>query len=85
MIEKKIVVHLQYGLQDRNATEFVKIASSFKSEITIIKNGRSVAGISIMGIMTIATREGDEITLIVDGSDEQETIDTLEGFLSNMK
>jgi phosphotransferase system HPr (HPr) family protein len=85
MIEKKIVVHLKYGLQNRNATEFVQITSSFKSEIIIIKNEKSVAGKSITGVMAIAIREGEEITLIVDGSDEQEAIVSLEAFLSSKK
>lgn len=78
---KKIIVRLQHGLQDRSATEFVQKASSFSSEINIIKNGRSVNGKSIIGVMASAIRKGEELTLISNGYDEQETIETLEGFL----
>lgn len=82
MIEKKIVICLQRGLQARTATEFVRKASSFNSEVNVMKNGRLVAGKSIMGVMALAIREGEEITLIANGSDEQAAIVTLEGFLS---
>jgi len=81
MIEKKIVVHLQSGLQARIATEFVQKASSFNSNISLTKNGKSVVGKSIMGVMAIAIRKGEEITLIANGSDEQEAVVTLETFL----
>lgn len=37
MIEKKIVVCLKKGLQARIAAQFVELASSFNSEIMIIK------------------------------------------------
>ncbi|WP_028400707.1 HPr family phosphocarrier protein [Ectobacillus panaciterrae] len=85
MKEKKLIVHLQHGLQARIATEFVQKASSFNSEITIIKNGRSVVAKSIMGVMAMAIRKGEEITLIANGIDEQGAIGALEGFLSNKR
>ncbi|MFP3126065.1 HPr family phosphocarrier protein [Ectobacillus funiculus] len=83
MIEKKIVICLQHGLQARLATKFVQKASSFNSEVNIIKNGKSVAGKSIMGVMALAIREGEEITLIANGRDEQQAVVVLEEFLLN--
>jgi len=83
--EKKIVVRLQNGLQARIATEFVQKASSFQSEIILVKNGKPVVGKSIMGVMAITIRNGEEITLTVDGSDEQKAMEVLEGFLLGKK
>lgn len=82
MIEKKIVVHLKKGLQDRNATEFVHKASSFNSDIKLMKHGRWVVAKSIMGVMTLAVKNGEKITLSVDGMDKQEALTCLEEFLS---
>ncbi|MFB9759066.1 HPr family phosphocarrier protein [Ectobacillus funiculus] len=82
MMKKKIIVQLQHGLQARIAAEFVQKASSFESEIHVIKDGRSVVGKSVMGVMAIAAREGEEITLIVNGRDEQKAVTALESFLS---
>jgi len=82
MIRKQIMVHLNRGLQARNATEFVFKASSFNSDICLMKGGREVAAKSIMGVMSLAVRQGEEIILSAKGKDNQKAIVTLERFLS---
>ena len=37
----------------------------------------------IMGVMALVIRKGEEITLLANGSDEQDAIVTLESFLSS--
>ncbi|MED4226595.1 HPr family phosphocarrier protein [Neobacillus cucumis] len=81
MIERKIKVGLQCGLQAQGATEFVKRASSFSSEINIIKKNRFVAGKSILDVMCLAVRKGEDVILIADGNDEQDAIEDLTNFL----
>ncbi|ULT58740.1 HPr family phosphocarrier protein [Neobacillus drentensis] len=82
MREKKIVVNLQGGLQAYNATEFVKEATKYSSDIKILKDERLLAAKSIMGVMCLAIRKGEEITLIADGIDECKAIKSLEIFLT---
>ncbi|WNS79107.1 HPr family phosphocarrier protein [Domibacillus sp. DTU_2020_1001157_1_SI_ALB_TIR_016] len=60
-IEKKIVVCLKKGLQARIAAQFVELASSFNSEIMIIKKERSLSAKSIIGVMGAAIRSGEDI------------------------
>ncbi|MGG1658979.1 HPr family phosphocarrier protein [Brevibacillus sp. NRS-1366] len=81
MVEKKIVVQLAHGLHARPAATFVKTATSFASEIKLVKKEKIVNGKSIMGIMSSAIAKGEEITLIADGIDEQEAINALEKIL----
>lgn len=81
MIEKKVMVQFQKGLQARLTAKFVQKASSFYSEIQVIKDGRSVDGKSIIGVMSMAARKGSELTLLVTGRDEQEAVLVLEEFL----
>jgi phosphotransferase system HPr (HPr) family protein len=81
MIRKKLIIQLNRGLQAKVATEFVRIASLFTSEISILKEGKLVAGKSIMGVMCLAIKKGEEVTLIADGIDEQKSIEVLEKFL----
>ena len=83
MVEKKVVVLLQRGLQARSGAEFVGKASSFNSDINIVKNGKKVVGKSIMGVMALAVRQGEEIKLTADGKDEAWAIIALEKFLLN--
>lgn len=85
MLERKIEIRLPRGLQAQGATAFVRKAASFASKISIIKDGKLVAGKSIMGVMCLALRKGEEVTLIADGNDEQAAITDLENFLSLKK
>jgi phosphotransferase system HPr (HPr) family protein len=82
MERKKVKVLLNKGLQAKVATEFVKIASLFTSDINILKDGKTVAAKSIMGVMSLAIRKGEEIKIIADGIDELKAIAVLEEFLS---
>ena len=84
-MEKKIIVGLKAGLQARKASQFVQLASTFDSEIKVIKDGKTIEAKSIMGIMSIGIREGDEITLSVQGEEGQEALMTLENFLLNVE
>lgn len=81
MEQKNIVVQLSHGLHARPAATFVKIATSFASEIKLVKKEKTVNGKSIMGIMAAAIAKGEEITLIADGVDEKEAIAALEKVL----
>jgi len=83
MIKKKIVIRLKQGIQARNAFQFVQKASSFNSEINIIKNEKSFEAKSIMGVMVAVIRKGEEIILTANGIDEKEAVESLEEFLSN--
>jgi catabolite repression HPr-like protein len=85
MIEKKVVVILPHGLHARPAANFVRLASSFSSEIKIVKDEKTANGKSIMGIMSMAVAKGDEITLIADGPDEAEAITALEKALQEQE
>jgi phosphotransferase system HPr (HPr) family protein len=85
MIRKKIVVQLKSGLQAQVATEFVRKASLLNSDINILKEGRLVAGKSIMGVMCLAIRKGEEVTIIADGIDENKSIEVLGKFLLDGK
>jgi catabolite repression HPr-like protein len=81
MVEEKIMVHFPFGLQAKKATEFVQKASAFCSEIILIKNEKSVDAKSIMGVMSLVVREGEVVTIITDGNDEQKAIAVIRDFL----
>ncbi len=82
MIKRKIAVAVEQGLQARAAAQFVQTASSFTSEINLVKDEKKLAAKSIMGVMGAAIRPGENITLIADGADEETAMAALEKFLS---
>ena len=82
MIEEVLKIINKHGLHARPAAQFVKIAGKFKSDIKVIKDGLEVNGKSIMGIMMLAAEPGSEITLLIDGDDEQEAFAALNNLIS---
>lgn len=60
------------GLHTRPAATIVKLASKFKCEFFLNKDGMHINGKSIIGVMTLAAEKGSEILLIFDGVDEEE-------------
>ena len=82
-ISRNIEIVNKLGLHARAAAQLVQLASSFSSHIEIEKDARRVNGKSIMGVMMLAAGKGSEITLHVDGEDEQESIDKLEALINN--
>ncbi|ANB60798.1 catabolite repression HPr-like protein [Anoxybacillus voinovskiensis] len=77
MVEKQVEVLLKTGLQARPAALFVQEANRFSSDIYLEKDGKKVNAKSIMGLMSLAISSGSVITLIADGPDENEALDTL--------
>ncbi|GMA50669.1 HPr-like protein Crh [Alicyclobacillus contaminans] len=82
MYEKQVVVKLKQGLHARPAAEFVKLANSFRSQITVEKGDKSVDAKSILGLMSLAVSPGLEVTIRANGSDEQEAVEALTALVS---
>ncbi|RIW38979.1 HPr family phosphocarrier protein [Bacillus salacetis] len=81
MIEQNVEVKLKTGLQARPAALFVQEANRFSSEVFLERNGKKVNAKSIMGLMSLAISSGTEITLIADGTDEEEAVKHLTEFV----
>ncbi|GGE36594.1 HPr-like protein Crh [Pullulanibacillus camelliae] len=82
MVQENVVVQLKSGLQARPAALFVQEANHYSSKIEIQKSNKKVNAKSIMGMMSIAIRPGEEITLIVSGPDENEALKAMKAFVS---
>jgi len=67
----------QRGLHARAAARFVKTAGQFDAEIWVRKNGTSVSGRSIMGLMMLAAASGAVIELTATGPQAAAAVDTL--------
>jgi phosphocarrier protein HPr len=65
------------GLHARAAARFVHTASRFRSRVTVSRNGRSMDGKSILGILLIAAAQGAQLHLAAEGEDEVAAVDAL--------
>lgn len=83
MREIKFVINDPDGIHARPAGQLVKTASKFSSEINIAKDGKTVSAKKIFGIMGLAAKQGEEITITINGPDENSASDELKIFLKN--
>ena len=83
MITEQIYIINRLGLHARAAASFVKLASSFDSNIYLVYGSQSVNGKSIMGIMMLAASQGSEMLMEVDGTDEKEATEALLNLINN--
>ena len=74
---RDVIIANKLGLHARASAKFVKLASTYESEITLSRNEQTVNAKSIMGIMMLAAGKGSELRLCADGGDEQEAIEAL--------
>lgn len=72
MIEVSIKIVNKAGLHTRPAATIVKLASKYKCDFYISRDGMNINGKSIIGVMTMAAALGSELTLSFNGVDEQE-------------
>lgn len=67
----------QRGLHARASAKFVKLASTFDSEIRVTRDGVTVNALSIMGLLMLGAGNGCSIDLAAEGPDAQAAIDAL--------
>ena len=81
-IEKEIPIVNRLGLHARPAAMFVRIASRYRSEIWVSKEGEEVNGKSIMGLMMLAAGQGSKLRIRCEGPDADTAIEELEGLIN---
>lgn len=80
-IRKELLVSNTNGIHARPAAMFVKTASRFGCEIFVEKDGETVNGKSIMGLMMLAAGPGSKIMIQAEGEDAAKAVVELEALL----
>lgn len=83
MISRQVTIINKLGLHARAAAKLVSLASTFDSDIRVSKDGKSVNGKSIMGVMMLAASQNSSITITADGEDEQTAVEKLESLIAD--
>ena len=83
MVSKEVVINNQVGLHARPATFFIQKANEFKSSIWVEKDERRVNAKSLLGVLALGIVKGTAITIIADGADQDEAIDTLSALIDS--
>lgn len=83
MIQTNTTIVNKLGLHARASGVLTQVATKFKSEIWITRNGRRVNAKSIMGVMMLAAGIGSEITVETDGEDETPAMEAVLAIIAN--
>ena len=71
------------GLHARASAKFVTLASAQPAAIAVEKDGSSVAGTSIMGLMMLGAAMGDHVTISAAGDGAEQAVTALVGLVES--
>ena len=74
MVSAKTIVVNPQGMHMRPAQLFVNTMAKYKSDVTIIFNGKSINAKSIMHLMAACIKQGSEIEIQCCGEQEAEAL-----------
>ena len=77
-LTKELIVINKLGIHARPAAMFVKTANRFDCDIFVEKDGETVNGKSIMGLMMLAAGPGSRLILHLDGHDAARAVVEIE-------
>ena len=78
---KDLVGPYKHGVHARPAAMFVKVANRFECDIYVEKDGETVNGKSIMGLMMLAAGPGSRLRVRANGTDAAQALGEIEALL----
>ena len=72
----------EVGIHARPAGLLAKAAKEFSSEITVEKNGKSVNATKLMMLMGLGVKQGETVTVTINGEDEEVAAKAMEEFFA---
>ena len=82
MKEFKHIINDPMGLHARPAGMLVKACAGYASKVTLTAPTGTADAKRLMGIMRLAAKQGMELTITVDGADEEKAAVELQAFLA---
>jgi len=75
--ERVLKIVNEKGLHARASAKFVEVVESFDAEAEVEKDGMSVSGDSIMGLLMLAASRGTEISVSTSGTQSEDLLTAL--------
>jgi phosphocarrier protein HPr len=83
LIEKTLKIVNEKGLHARASAKFVECVEKFDARAEVTKDGMSVSGDSIMGLLMLAASRGTTIDVKTSGADAAGLAEALETLVAN--
>lgn len=81
MTKRNVEIKLQNGLEVRPVAMLVQVASKYESTIYLEYAGKKVNAKSIMGMMSLGLDSGETVTVMAEGADEEDAVNSIEKYL----
>ena len=85
MVSKSMTINIPKGLEARPVALLVQVASQYESSIYVEIQEIKVNAKSIMGMMSLGLAEGEKITIIANGPDEEDAVSAIDKYISKQQ
>jgi phosphocarrier protein HPr len=82
-IVRTIAITNKRGLHARASAKFVQMVERFTADVTVTRNGESVGGTSIMGLMMLSAGPGTSIVVSATGPQAEAAVAALDDLITN--
>jgi phosphocarrier protein HPr len=82
-IARELRILNKKGLHARASAKFVQCVDRFEAEIYVLKDGQSVLGTSIMGLMMLAAGIGSSIEVRASGPEAEAAIEAISALIND--
>ena len=82
-LRAELTIRNKKGLHARASAKFVKCAEAFDAEVRVTRDGQTVGGTSIMGLMMLAAGIGSIIVVEAEGPQASEAIEALTALIED--
>ena len=83
MVSRAMEIKIPTGLDPSTIALFIQIASQYESRVYVEVGNKRVNAKSLMGMMTLGVPEGEAVTVIADGNDENQALNHINHYLNN--
>jgi len=77
VLRSEVLIRNKRGLHARASAKFVKCAEGFNADIRVSRDGQTVGGTSIMGLMMLAAGPGSTILIEASGKEAAQAMEAL--------
>ena len=83
LVKKDLLITNKLGIHARPAAMFVKTANRFACDVFIEKDGETINGKSIMGLMMLAAGPGSKLLIVANGPDAADAVKAIEELVAS--
>jgi len=82
-LSRELLIVNKRGLHARASAKFVQTVEAYDAAITVSKDGTTVGGTSIMGLMMLAASPGCSVLVTASGNQAAEALEALDQLVAN--